>query len=281
MKAWFDLAREIEKDPAVIAASPFPSQPWLDVPESGWSCLVYADDRPTAQRYAEKLAQKAWDLREEFWRSERLSVPATVAAANAEPKGLVVISDTGDSTWGGSSGDSTALISEMLKQGLKGPALVPIIDPAALEQAVQAGLGGTLTLQIGGKMSAGFSPSVAVAGRVAAIAPAGLRDFEDGISSKAGRSVLFVSGELKLVILELRDVAINHPILYEKLGLNVAQARLVVLKTGSNFQYFRKYQSRLIRADSPGLTQSDLTAFTWRHIDRPTYPFDEIKDWRR
>jgi len=141
MKEWFDLAREIEKDPVVIVASTFPTQPWLDVPETGWSCLVYADEAEKARDYAEKLAQKAWDLREKFWRSERLSLSATVAAANAEAEGLVVISDTGDSTFGGAPGDSTSLIAEMLKQGLSGPALVPMVDPTALEQAIRAGRG--------------------------------------------------------------------------------------------------------------------------------------------
>ena len=32
MKRWFDLAREMERRPDVISASPFPMQPWLDVP---------------------------------------------------------------------------------------------------------------------------------------------------------------------------------------------------------------------------------------------------------
>jgi len=85
---------------------------------------------------------------------------------------------------------------------------------------------------------------------------------------------------MNIAILELRDRSINQPVLYEKLGLDVARAKMVVLKTASNFQYFRKYQRRLIRADSPGATQSDLTALSWKNISHPLYPFDDIKDWR-
>jgi len=280
MKDWFDLAREIEKDPAVILASTCPTQPWLDVPEYGWSCLVYADSGKSAQAYAEKLAQKAWDLREEFWRSERLSVSETVAAANAAPKGLVVISDTGDSVWGGSPGDSTALMTEMLKQGLKGPALVPIIDAAAMEQALKAGPGRKVTLQVGGRLSAEYSPPLKVSGLVGPISEPAETDFGNGIVSKGKRVVLLDAGHLKLAILEGRDNAINHPLMYQRLGLDVGQARMVVLKTASNFQYFRTYQSRLIRSDSPGATQSDLTAFRWKHVPRPMYPLDSMKAWR-
>jgi microcystin degradation protein MlrC len=279
MKEWFDLAREIEKDPEVIVASTCPTQPWLDVPETGWSCLVYADRAEKAQACAERLARKAWDLRERFWLSARTSLAATIAAANTEARGLVVISDTGDSTYGGAPGDSTAIIAEMRKQGLNAPALIPVVDPAALEQAIQAGVGRTITLHLGGKMSPEFFATLEIEGVVRAIAGAAELDFGDGVTASGGRTVLFESGQMKIAILERRDRAINHPALYERLGVDVAGAKMVVLKTASNFQYFKKFQSRLIRADTPGATQSDLAAFHWRHISHPTYPFDAITEW--
>ena len=68
MKEWFDLAREMETRPGVLAASPIPMQPWLDVKEGGWSAVVYTDNDPElAQSLADELANKAWDLREQFW----------------------------------------------------------------------------------------------------------------------------------------------------------------------------------------------------------------------
>ena len=53
MKEWFDLAREFEKLPRVIAVSPFPMQPWMDVEEGGWTAVVVTDnDPPLARRLA-------------------------------------------------------------------------------------------------------------------------------------------------------------------------------------------------------------------------------------
>ena len=40
MKAWFDRARAYETHPGVVSVSPFPMQPWLDVPEGGWATVV-------------------------------------------------------------------------------------------------------------------------------------------------------------------------------------------------------------------------------------------------
>jgi len=81
-------------------------------------------------------------------------------------------------------------------------------------------------------------------------------------------------GEIRIVLLDHRSFAINHPVLYTHLGLDIADAKMVVLKTASNFQFFSRWRSGLIRVDSPGTTQSDLTAFRWQRIPRPTYPLE-------
>jgi len=87
-------------------------------------------------------------------------------------------------------------------------------------------------------------------------------------------------GSLRIVLLDHRSFAVNHPVLYTHLGLDIADAKLVVVKTASNFQFFHRWRNGLIRVDSPGTTQSDLTAFPWKHLPRPTYPLDTIADWR-
>ena len=60
----------------------------------------------------------------------------------------------------------------------------------------------------------------------------------------------------------------------------MADAKIVVLKTASNFQFFARWRRELIRVDSPGTTQSDLTAFAWRRLPRPIYPLDRLEEWQ-
>jgi len=275
MKEWFDLAREMEKDDEVIVASTFPTQPWLDVPNNGWSCLVYATRQAKAQACADALAQKAWALRDRFWKSDRLPVSEAIRQAATEPRGLVVISDTGDAVFGGAPGDNVTLLAEMLKQDWAAAALVPVVDREALREALAAGIGQTPTLEIGGRMSVDFSPRLTVTGVVVASTKAGTfvsRNQE----TRIGRTVLLKKDNVNIVLMETRDYAINHPDLYGKLGIRVETAQAVVLKTGSNFQFFTPYQSRLIRADSPGATQSTLQDFRWKHLAHPMYPFDPV-----
>jgi microcystin degradation protein MlrC len=281
MKEWFDLAREMERRPGVVSVSPFPMQPWLDVAEAGWSAVVYTDGDPgLAQALAAELANKAWALRDRFWVSERVSPAEAVRQADEAPEGLIILSDTGDSVYGGAPGDSTCLLREMLKQGINGPALLPMIDPEAVEAAVETGAGSDITLSLGGKRDNLFNQPVQVTGRVAAICTGLNVKLQARGYANLGPTVLLEVGPIKIVLTKSRSYAINQPIMYRHLGLDVYKARMVVVKTASNFQYFAPWRKGLIRVDSPGMTQSDLHAFDWVRAPRPLYPLDEIPEWQ-
>ena len=126
MKVWFDRARELEKDPRVLTVSTFPMQPWLDIEEGGWAVVVVTDDDEAyAERLASEMADLAWSLRAAFQEKVSSKPDDAVRMADDEPAGLVVLSDTGDSVFGGAAGDSTVLIASMLGCGITGRALVP------------------------------------------------------------------------------------------------------------------------------------------------------------
>ncbi len=281
MKVWFDLAREMEQRPGVLDVSPYPMQPWLDVAEGGWSVVVHTDNDPKlADSLAAEMANKAWSLREEFWRSERVAPAEAVRQADAAERGLIILSDTGDSVYGGAPGDSTCILKAMLEQQITSLALVPMVDPAALNSAIAAGVGAEITVDLGGKLDHVFSQPVRVTGRVAAVSHGFIVDLLDRGICDLKRTALLAVGSIRIALLDHRSFAINHPVLYTHLGLDIADAKMVVVKTASNFQFFARWRSGLIRVDSPGTTQSDLTAFQWRRIPRPTYPLDQMTDWR-
>jgi microcystin degradation protein MlrC len=149
-----------------------------------------------------------------------------------------------------------------------------------LEVALGAGVGAEITVELGGKVDNVFSKPVLVTGRVAAISSGVTVSLGDRGVCDLRRTALLEVGQIRIVILDHRSFAINHPVLYTHLGLDVADAKMVVVKTASNFQFFERWRDGLIRVDSPGMTQSDLTAFDWKRVPRPMYPLDEIDAWR-
>lgn len=281
MKQWFDLAREMERRPRVLDVSPCPMQPWLDVAEGGWSVIVHTNgDDALAQSLADEMAERAWELREQFWVSERVAPSLAVRQAMEADSGVIVLSDTGDSVYGGAPGDNTVILRELLDQQPADIALIPVIDPEAVRAAMDAGVGSTIDIDLGGKVDSLFSQPVRVLARVAAISNGVTVNLADRGICDLRRTALLEVGNVRIVVLDHRSFAINHPILYIHLGLDVSAAKLVVVKTASNFQFFRPWSKAIIRVDSPGMTQSDLTAFDWQRLPRPIYPLDALKNWR-
>ena len=118
MQVWFDRARALEQQPGVLSISTLPMQPWLDVPEGGWSTVVVTDNDPElARALSAELAQMAWEMREQFWKFESVPPDEAIRRATTRADGLVILSDTGDSVFGGATGDSTVLLREMLAPG--------------------------------------------------------------------------------------------------------------------------------------------------------------------
>jgi len=282
MKAWFDLAREMETRPNVLSASTFPMQPWLDILEGGWASVVVTDDDlELANQLSAELAQKAWDLREAFWKQDSIPVDEAIKKATEADKGLIILSDTGDSVFGGASGDSTVILAEMLRQQIDQIALVPMVDPQAVEIAINAGIGNTITVALGGKLDPNFAHPVEVTATVEKIG--GGRIVADVIGMESfdmGRAVLLKSGSIYIVVSETRAIGGNHPIVYEHFGIDPSDAKMAVLKTASNWQYYADITSEVIRVDTPGATMSRLQGFTWNQLPRPMYPLDELEDWQ-
>jgi microcystin degradation protein MlrC len=280
MKTWFDKAREFESQPDVLDVSPYPMQPWLDVAEGGWTVVVHTNGKPElAGNIATEMTNLAWKHRRDFWKSDRVEPAEAVRQAVAAEEGLVILSDTGDSVYGGAPGDNTVILKQLIDQRVPCLSLIPVIDERAVAAAFEAGMASTITLSIGAAYDKEFSQPVEITGQVAALSECVTADVPGRGVCRLGRTALIEVGEVRIVLLDHRSFGINHPLLYTHLGIEIADAKLVVVKTASNFQFFERWRKHLIRVDTPGVTQSQLADFTWKNLPRPIHPFDEITEW--
>ena len=149
----------------------------------------------------------------------------------------------------------------------------------AVDVAFTAGVGSEVTVSLGGKIDNQFSQPVETTARVMAVSQQHEADAGERGRVEIGRVVLLRAGPVHTVVMATAGFAVSHPMLYEHLGLDIGPARAVVVKTASNFQYFAEWRRELIRADTPGMTQSDLTAFDWTRVPRPIYPLDSGVGW--
>ena len=95
-----------------------------------------------------------------------------------------------------------------------------------------------------------------------------------------GHTVAFEVGPVTLLVTEFAGVAGIHPAVYRHVGLEPADFSMVVMKTASNFQYMTPMTTTVIRAATPGPTQSDSAALPWERIPRPCFPMESVTAWR-
>ena len=282
MKEWFDQAREMEGDARVLAVAPCPMQPWLDVAEGGWAVTVTTDgDRALAERLAEESADFAWARRDRFMVKQAVAIDDAVRQADAAAKGVVVLSDTGDTVFGGTAGDSNLILESILRQGIKGRALIPLISPGTARALAAAGEGAEVTLAVGGDSCPHFFSPLTVTGRVRRVAGGVVKvavfqqpEFDQGVT------VVFEVGPVTLFVTERSGAAGNVPDVYRAFGIEPGDYQMAVLKTASNFQFFAPICSQVIRVDTRGPGQSDVKTLPWRRVPRPIWPMEEVASWR-
>jgi microcystin degradation protein MlrC len=96
-----------------------------------------------------------------------------------------------------------------------------------------------------------------------------------------GLSAALTIGGLTVVIISNR-MQCADPVFFEMFGLDIAVARVVVVKSRGHFrggfdEFFRHQD--VVEVDAPGLTSPILSRFAWRHMPRPVLPIDAAATW--
>ena len=168
MRSLLEAARQVERRPGVLAACPMAGFPYADVPEMGPSVIAVADgDRESARRVADELGSQMWAYRHDF--DVRCPGPEeAVGLAIDSEAAPVVLVDLGDNIGGGTPGDGTVLLAELIRRGAR-RALVVLHDPEAVREPPRppgraAGSSGPSAAGAG-RSTAGRSRSPASSGR--------------------------------------------------------------------------------------------------------------------
>jgi microcystin degradation protein MlrC len=279
MRTVMERTFEIERDPKVLAVFVSPGFAYADVEHAGFSVTVNVDgDRDYAQKKADEIAGIAWELREGF-RVHRPTPAESVAEAIASPEWPVILVDVGDNVGGGSAGDGTALLDELLHQGAQ-DAVMMIADPEAVGRAIEAGVGSTITMEVGGKADRLHGAPVVVTGRVRLLSDGTYRHrgpaHGGAGGGSMGRTAVLVSEGVQLILTEWRTPPFSIQPLYA-VGINPAEQRILVVKAAlAHKAAYDPITRRTIEADTPGITGMTLSRFAFKKIRRPIFPLDDI-----
>jgi microcystin degradation protein MlrC len=275
---FMEAARALEQQPGILAASLLPGFAYADVPQMGPSILVVSDgDAERARQAADRLADDLWQAREQF--AVPLPNAATaVAQALHAAKCPVVLVDTGDNIGGGSAGDGTTLLRELLRQGAA-ESVVCLYAPDEVRQCVAAGVDSDVSLLVGGKVDRLHGEPLPLTGRV--------RLLHDGTyvepdARHGGRRVNHM-GKTALIELPGRNLLVLNSLRHPPfslgqltcLGIKPEQQRILVVKAAIAYKAaYAPIAGTILAVDTPGLTAVNPQRFTYRHIRRPLYPLN-------
>lgn len=247
---------------------------YADVPHMGPSVVVVTDgDRDLARTEAKRLAAMMWEHRKVM----KLELPDAAAAVNramAESNTPVVLVEMGDNIGGGSAGDSTAILEELVRQNARGYVFA-MFDPEAVRHAVEVGVGGDFDLQVGGKSDDLHGAPVRIRGKVkliydgryieTAVRHGGRRYLDQGLTA-----VIHAEGSTPdLPNVVLLNSKRHTPFSLGQLtsaGVVPERQRILVVKAAVAFRAaYEPIAGTIIEVDTPGLTAVNPKRFTYKH----------------
>ncbi|NQW21708.1 MAG: M81 family metallopeptidase [Chloroflexi bacterium] len=285
MKAVIDDLETVLKQPGIVGGSIGEGYPWSDVYENGLVCYVlHEDSLDEAKKAARWIADRAWANRKELYEpigpipSQAVEYALRKAANKAVDAGPIVLLDVGDNIGAGSSGDSTFLLAEAIKQGASSW-LQTIRDTEAIGACLIAGVGATITVKVGGKTDSLHGEPVELTGRITRMSDGRFEDtgtvhagwrFFDG-----GTTVVIESQEGPTVALVTSRVGNMSREQFYSLGYRPEDFDIVVAKgVVSPRPAYQPIASELVTVNSPGATSADMANFEYKHVRKSLYPLD-------
>ena len=268
-----------EGQPGVINVSVYGGFVYSDIHDAGLAFLATTDgDADLARRIAEDLAARAWAMRHEFV-AKMLKPIDAVRYAMERPAGPVVLADVADNTGGGASGDGTEVLRALLELGAQDAVVITIPDPAAVETAFAAGVGGDFDGLVGGKIDNLHGNPVRVQGEVRLLADGRFvhrGPMSTGVVGSMGRTAVVVSGGVEIIINEHRFQPLD-PEVARSVGIDPAQRKIVLVKSSVHYRAsYEPIAAEIVEVDGPGLSSPNLERFTFKNIRRPIFPLDEM-----
>jgi microcystin degradation protein MlrC len=262
---------EVEAAEGVIDASIWVGYAWADEPRNRAAVVVTGSSLAAATAGAERLARGFWDSRRDFaFVAPTGTFDDCLDEALASDERPYFISDTGDNPTAGGAGDVTWGLERLLDRPEfreeDGPTVIyaSVPGPAAVAEAVKAGVGATVTVTAGAAVDDRHAGPLTMTGVVHCVRH-GDRDAET--------EVVLRVGSVHAILTTLRK-PYHHEHDFVDLGLDPRGADIVIVKIGYLEPELFDMSAGWKLALTPGGVDQDLVRLGHHRIRRPMFPFD-------
>jgi microcystin degradation protein MlrC len=194
----------------------------------------------------------------------------------AEGRFPVIFADRNDNTGGGSPGDSTGMLRAFVEAGLRDACVLYVVDPEVVAQCARAGVGGRLTLDVGGKSSPLQGEPVRMTAEVVALSDGRFRydgPMYAGLGGNMGPSAHIRQGGIHVLLVSVREQPYDTAFA-RTLGLDPRKMRFIGVKSAAHFRAgFEAWAGAIYVVNEPAVHGWDMP---FQRLGRRLYPFEEV-----
>ena len=267
-------------EPGVLAVSINGGFPWTDIRDVGPTAVVTGDgNSPRYREIAELLMDDVWDKRAVSTITTVSADPAIADVRQHLDGGKpVVLADFADNPGGGGYGDATGLLGRMIAAGFENAAFATMCDPAAVRILVETGVGGTASLELGGKIDPRYGTPLNVTGQVKTITDGTFRldgPMIKGAIMRMGPTAVLRVGGIDIVVTGTRHQVVDLQY-FKHAGIDPTAKSVLGIKSAHHFRaaYGPIAAEVIVVDDGGGLTSRNYRSLPYRNVRRPVYPLD-------
>ncbi|MCT7378264.1 M81 family metallopeptidase [Chelativorans salis] len=254
---------------------------YVDDEDIGQAAVVISNGASdSGVQAAEELARLFWEWRERF-HDDLLSIDQALdIVATGDGQRPYVLADMGDRVLAGAPGDSTAIIARALARsdGLRGA--IPVTDPDSVEAATAAGVGAHVTLDIGGRLTPGFSP-LKITGTITGVGDGRFimaGPFRGGEETSLGQTAVLVVDDRLRILLTSKPGFTHDPAAFTSQGIDLRSQDFVVVKSGYHFKLNFAGIGTPLSLTSPGIGYYTRGQLDWKKARFwPEHDFGEAR----
>jgi microcystin degradation protein MlrC len=277
-----------EKEPGINVVSIQVGFTWSDMPHTGPSIAV--SHEPAAEARARAICR---ELIDEIWRrrGETLeartngyrSVADSIAAARAKSDkiGPLVIADGTDNPGGGGYNDTTPVLQAMLDAGIGNAAVGTIYDPGTVQQAIKAGVGAEIDVELGGHTDEATGRPVKARARVRMLSDGVFRNdgpMNAGVESNMGPTAVLRIGGIDVITISNRIQTTDLQTFLSQ-GIDPRAQDVLVVKSVQHFRAaYAPIAREILVVDSGGICSPDISRLKFKKLRRPIWPLDGVND---
>ena len=275
MRGIFQRLHEIEEWPQILCGTVAMGFPYCDVDHLGASVLVYGTEPAITEKAVSSLANRIWENRHGFT-PEAMSVKEGVTQAVSAESFPVAVVEAADNIGGGSAGDATDVLAELIRIRAKGSVIL-IADPEAVQKAVSSGPGSRPALKIGGKSDRLHGSPVEIVVTVRSVSDGEYvhkGSYMTGYVSSMGKSAVVDADGITIVLTSRRSMPFDAEQL-RCVGIEPQEQKIIVVKSAIAWKAaFGDIVKQTIVVDSSGVCPIDLTKLQYHSRPKPLFPLD-------